>query len=210
MGKIFVFFIIFGILVVFILIFMFYDVFVFIVDVFFVIVFGGIIFGIGIGFVICYGGVFDGMEIFVILISKKILFFVGEIVMFFNFFILGVVGFVFMWDCVMYFIFVYIIVVKVIDMVVEGLEELKLVWIISDYFDDIGDVINVCLGWGVIYLYGEGVYMGDDKKVIFCIIMCFEELKLKIIVEDFDFIVFLVVVDIIEVCGGCFKKWNIY
>ncbi|MDR4215802.1 YitT family protein, partial [Bacillus paralicheniformis] len=51
--------------------------------------FGGMILGIGVGMVIRYGGSLDGTEILAILASKKLPFSVGEIVMFFNLFILG-------------------------------------------------------------------------------------------------------------------------
>jgi len=61
-------------------------------------VFGGIIVGIGVGLVIRSGGSLDGTEIVAILFNKKTPFSVGEIVMFFNFFILGSAGFVFGWD----------------------------------------------------------------------------------------------------------------
>ncbi|MCG6197705.1 YitT family protein, partial [Anoxybacillus sp. LAT_38] len=61
-------------------------------------VFGGIILGIGVGLVIRYGGSLDGTEIVAILFNKKTPFSVGEIVMFFNVFILGSAGFVFGWD----------------------------------------------------------------------------------------------------------------
>lgn len=52
-------------------------------------VFGGIILGVGVGMVIRYGGSLDGTEIVAILLNKKSPFSVGEIVMFFNLFILA-------------------------------------------------------------------------------------------------------------------------
>jgi uncharacterized membrane-anchored protein YitT (DUF2179 family) len=210
MGKTFALSTIFGILVVSILTSMFHEVPAFTADVLLATVFGGIILGIGIGLVIRYGGALDGTEILAILISKKIPFSVGEIVMFFNFFILGAAGFVFTWDRAMYSILAYIIAAKAIDTVVEGLEESKSAWIISEYSDEIGDAINARLGRGVTYLHGEGAYTGDDKKVIFCIITRLEESKLKTIVEDFDPTAFLAVADITEVRGGRFKKRNIH
>src|SRR4051812_38440373 len=65
-------------------------------------VFGGIVLGIGVGMVIRYGGSLDGTEILAILFNKKLPFSVGEIIMFFNLFILGSAGFVFSWDRAMY------------------------------------------------------------------------------------------------------------
>ncbi|MFB5283091.1 YitT family protein [Peribacillus sp. Hz7] len=173
-------------------------------------IFGGMILGVGIGIVIRYGGSLDGTEIMAILASKKLPFSVGEIVMFFNIFILGSAGFVFSWDRAMYSILAYFVAYKTMDVVIAGLDESKFVWIISDNFHDIGDAILHRLGRGVTYLTGEGAYSGDDKKVIFCVINRLEEAKLKDIVKEYDSSAFLAVGDIAEVRGGRFKKKNIH
>jgi uncharacterized membrane-anchored protein YitT (DUF2179 family) len=52
-----------------------------------VIVLGGVILGLGVGIVIRYGGSLDGTEVLAILLSKRTPFSIGQIVMFFNFFI---------------------------------------------------------------------------------------------------------------------------
>lgn len=172
--------------------------------------FGGMILGIGVGIVIRYGGSLDGTEILAILSSKKLPFSVGEIVMFFNIFILGSAGFVFSWDRAMYSILAYFVAYKTMDVVIAGLDESKFVWIISEEFQEIGDAILSRLGRGVTYLSGEGAYSGDDKKVIFCVINRLEESKLKDIVKEFDTSAFLAIGDIAEVRGGRFKKKDIH
>jgi uncharacterized membrane-anchored protein YitT (DUF2179 family) len=58
-------------------------------------IFGGIILGVGVGIVLRNNGALDGTEILASLISKKSTFSVGQIVMFFNLFILSSAGFVF-------------------------------------------------------------------------------------------------------------------
>jgi uncharacterized membrane-anchored protein YitT (DUF2179 family) len=179
-------------------------------DVLLATVFGGIILGIGVGMVIRYGGSLDGTEILAILINNKTPFSVGEIIMFFNIFILGSAGFVFGWDRSMYSLIAYFIAFKTIDIVIQGLEQSKSAWIISDQHKEIGDAILARLGRGVTYLSGEGAYTGDDKKVIFCVITRLEEAKLKSIVEDLDPSAFLAVADIAEVHGGRFKKKGIH
>ncbi|QRG68453.1 YitT family protein [Brevibacillus choshinensis] len=169
-------------------------------------VFGGIILGIGVGLVLRYGGSLDGTEIIAVLFNKKTPFSVGEIVMFFNFFILGSAGFVFGWDRAMYSLIAYYIAFKMIDLTIEGFQESKSVWIISEYHKEVGDAIVARLGRGVTYLIGEGGYTGDEKKVVFCIITRLEEAKLKLIVEDIDPSAFLAVGNIHDVRGGQFKK----
>jgi uncharacterized membrane-anchored protein YitT (DUF2179 family) len=173
-------------------------------------IFGGIFLGIGVGLVIRNGGALDGTEILSIVISKKVPFSVGEIVMFINLFILGSAGFVYSWDRAMYSILAYVIASKAIDVVITGMEESKSVWIISDLAHEIGDAITDRLGRGVTYLHGEGAYTGDDKKVIFCIITRLEESKMNSIVQEIDPSAFLAIGDIAEVRGGRFKKRAIH
>lgn len=179
-------------------------------DVLLATVFGGITLGIGVGIVIRYGGSLDGTEILAILFNNKTPFSVGEIIMFFNIFILGTAGFVFGWDRSMYSLMAYFIAFKTIDIVIQGLDESKSVWIISEQYDEIGAAILARLGRGVTYLHGEGAYTGDDKKVVFCVITRLEEAKLKSIVEEIDPSAFLAVANIAEVRGGRFKKRDIH
>jgi uncharacterized membrane-anchored protein YitT (DUF2179 family) len=173
-------------------------------------VFGGIVLGIGVGLVIRYGGSLDGTEILAILFNNKLPFSVGEIIMFFNLFILRCAGFVFSWDRAMYSLIAYFVAYKTIDITITGLDESKSVWIISDNAKQIGDAIMNRLGRGVTYINGEGAYSGDDKKVIFCVINRLEEAKLKEIVTENDDSAFLAVADIAEVRGGRFKKKDIH
>jgi uncharacterized membrane-anchored protein YitT (DUF2179 family) len=173
-------------------------------------IFGGVILGIGVGIVIRFGGSLDGTEIIAILFNKRLPFSVGEIVMFFNLFILGSAGFVFGWDRAMYSLVAYYIAYKMIDITMEGFEESKAVWIISDEAREIGSAIMDRLGRGVTYLHGEGGFSGGQKRIIFCVITRLEEAKMKSIVNDLDPAAFLAVGNIHDVKGGRFKKRDIH
>ncbi|WP_373231056.1 YitT family protein [Cohnella sp.] len=179
-------------------------------DIFLAAVFGGIFLGAGTGIVIRAGGSLDGTEIIAILLNRKSPFSVGETVMFINFFILGSAGFVYSWDRAMFSLIAYYIAFKVIDLTLEGFDESKSCWIISDNYREIGDAILARLGRGVTLLHGEGGYTGDQKKVIFCIITRLEEAKLKSIVTELDPVAFLAVGNIHDVKGGRFKKKDIH
>ncbi|RKP44489.1 YitT family protein [Cohnella endophytica] len=179
-------------------------------DVFLAAVFGGIFLGAGTGIVIRAGGSLDGTEIVAILLNRKLPFSVGETVMFINFFILGSAGFVYSWDRAMFSLIAYYIAFKVIDLTIEGFDESKSCWIISDHYKDIGEAITARLGRGVTLLHGEGGYTGDQKKVIFCVITRLEEAKLKTIVNELDASAFLAVGNIHDVKGGRFKKKDIH
>ena len=99
----------------------------------------------------------------------------------------------------MYSIIAYYIAYKMIDIVIQGLEESKSVYIISDDIDEIGQTIMDRLGRGVTFLHGEGAYTGNDKKVIFTVITRLEESKLKTIVAEIDDNAFLAIGNIAEV-----------
>ncbi len=182
----------------------------FIDEKFLVTIFGGAILGLGVGLVIRYGGSLDGSEILAILISSKSPFSVGEIVMVVNFFIFIAAGFVFTWESAMYSVIAYFIAFKAIDIVQLGLDESKSVWIISDYYEEIGEAITDRLGRGVTYFAGEGAYTGEGKKIIFVVITRLEEYKLKDIINHFDESAFVTIGNVSEVKGGRFKKRDIH
>lgn len=173
-------------------------------------VFGGFLLGVGIGLVIRAGGSLDGTEILAVAFTNRLPFSVGEIVMFFNIFILGTAGFVFSWDRAMYSLLTYFIAFKTIDVVLEGLDQSKAAWIITTSPDDVGQAIMDRLGRGVTYLHGEGAFTGDGKKVVFTVISRLEETKLKDILDDYDEKAFLAIGNIHDVRGGQFKKKNIH
>jgi uncharacterized membrane-anchored protein YitT (DUF2179 family) len=169
-------------------------------------VFGGIIIGIGIGLVIRNGGSLDGTEMLAILFNKKLPLSVGQTVMLMNLFILGSAGFLYGWDRAMYSLIAYFIAFKLIDTTIEGFNETKAIWIISDAAKELGQEILHELGRGVTYLYGEGAYTEERKRVIFCIITRLEEAKLREIVEEIDPTAFLAIGNIHDVQGERFQK----
>lgn len=179
-------------------------------DLFLAAVFGGIIVGVGVGLIIRYGGSLDGTEIVAILLDKRTGFSVGEIVMFFNLFILTSAGLIFGWDKAMYSLVAYFIAFKVIDTTIEGLDESKAVLIVSDKPDEIADALMARLGRGVTILHGEGGYTKDKKYVLYSVITRLEMAKLKSIVDEKDENAFVTINDVHEVMGGRFKKKAIH
>ncbi|KHD36071.1 membrane protein [Clostridium acetobutylicum] len=149
-------------------------------------IFGGIILGAGVGLIIRNGGSLDGTEIVAIILDKRIGFSIGEIVMFFNLFILGASGIVFGWDRAMYSLIAYFIAFKTIDITVEGLNESKSVIVVSDKHKEISSALTNRLGRGVTLLHGEGAYKGDTTNVIYVVVSRLEIAKLRSIVHDFD------------------------
>lgn len=175
-------------------------------DFFLAAIFGGIITGTGVGLIIRNGGSLDGTEIVAIILDKKTSFSVGEIVMFFNLFILGSAGFVFGWDKSMYSLVAYFVISKMIDVVIKGLDESYAVMLVSDKHIEIATELMQKLGRGVTYLNGEGAYTGNAKKVIYCVVTRLEVDRLKDIAYEIDERVFVTINPVHEIVGGRFKQ----
>jgi uncharacterized membrane-anchored protein YitT (DUF2179 family) len=179
-------------------------------DVFLASIFGGIILGIGVGLIIRYGGSLDGTEIVAIILDKRTGFSVGEIVMFFNIFIIGSAGLVFSWDKAMYSLVAYFIAYKLIDITIEGLDESKGVMIVSDHPHEIAEVLMARLGRGVTILHGQGAYTGEQKQVLYSVITRLEIAKLKTIIKEIDENAFVTINEVHDVMGGKVKKRAIH
>lgn len=169
-------------------------------------VFGGVVLGIGVGLVLRSNAAMDGIEILSIRLSKKSGFSIGEIIMFFNVYIYAAAGVLFGWNRAMYSVLVYFIAYKVIDIVLEGLNEAKSVTIISDKSSQIGNAIIKKLDVGVTYLKGRGGYTGAEKEIIYCVISRLEIAKLKELINSIDHSAFLAIEDVHEVDGVRIKE----
>jgi len=175
-------------------------------DVLLATVFGGVVLGIGVGIVLRNNAAMDGTEILSIRLAKKSGFSIGEIIMFFNVFVYAGAGFLYGWDKAMYSVLVYFITYKVIDIVLEGLNESKSVNIISDKSEEIGNAIIKKLDVGVTYITGRGGYTGAEKQIIYCVISRLELAKLKELVKVIDKTAFLSVESVHEVDGVRIKE----
>ncbi len=173
-------------------------------------VFGGIILGIGVGLIIRYGGSLDGTEIVAIILDKRTGFSVGEIVMFFNLFILTSAGLVFGWDKAMYSLIAYFIAFKMIDITIEGLEETKAAMVISERSELIAEKVMARLGRGVTFLNGKGGYSGEGRSVLYIVVTRLEVSKLKNIIDEIDENAFVTISEVHEVMGGRIKKRAIH
>ncbi|HWO54538.1 YitT family protein [Paenibacillus sp. FSL M7-1455] len=174
------------------------------------VLFGGLILGLGVGLVIRFGGSLDGTEIVAILLSKKTRIPVGQIIMIMNVFIFIIAGFVFGWDSAMYSIFTYYMASKVMDIVVEGLNESKSVTIISSEYEEISQTIQDRLGRTTTFIYARGGYSREDTQMIYCVVTRLELAKLKSVVQEIDPKAFIAIEHVSDVLGGNFEKSAIH
>ncbi|ESU32023.1 membrane protein [Bacillus sp. 17376] len=176
-------------------------------DLFLATIIGAVILGTGVGLVIRSGGALDGTEIIAILVSKKRPVSVGQIVMVMNLFIFILAALlVFSWETAMYSIITYFIAFKMIDIVVEGMEELKSVTIISDVPEEIAEALLKQLGRGMTYIQGQGVFSNEPKKIIYTIVSRIELSTLRSVVDDIDPNALVAIENVADVSGSNFDK----
>ncbi|QOX62610.1 YitT family protein [Anoxybacterium hadale] len=169
--------------------------------------FGGVILGMGVGLIIRNGGSLDGTEIVAIIFDRRTSFSVGEIVMFFNLFILSSAGVVFGWENAMYSLLAYYVAFKTIDVTIEGLNSTKGVFIVSEHYIAISDAIKARLGREYTIIKSN-----DDKNytyTIFVMITRLEIAKLKLIVSSFDKDA-MIAISSVEIEGKRFRKKAIH
>lgn len=179
-------------------------------DVLLATVFGGVILGAGVGLILRNSGSLDGTEIVAIILNKRTMFSVGQIVMILNVFIFAAAALVLGWDRALYSMLAYFIAHKAIDMVIEGFDEAKGVMIISDNAEEIAEAILARLGRGVTFLEGMGGFSKDRKTILYSVVTRLEISKLKSIVRDKDEKAFVTISDVADVMGGEHKKRAIH
>ncbi|MNJ58329.1 hypothetical protein D3C77_539580 [compost metagenome] len=166
--------------------------------------FGALLLGIGVGLVLRFGGTTDGAEIVAILISKKVNVSVGQVILMINIIIFIVAGFILGWDSALYSIFTYYIASKVMDIVVQGLDESKSVTIISQQYEEISDAIIKSMGRTTTYLYARGGVSKEEIQVLYCVVSRLELSNLKSVVREIDPKAFIAIESVSDVTGGSF------
>lgn len=97
------------------------------------------------------------------------------------------------------------IVGKMIDLFFEGINFSKMMYIISDKYDDISYALSIELERGATGLYGKGIYTKKDKLIIMCVTKRYNVAKVKDVVKKIDRNAFIIITDAREVFGEGFK-----
>jgi len=100
---------------------------------------------------------------------------------------------------------------KMIDIVFEGTNFSKMVYIISKDYQRISNKINKEVKRGTTGLYGKGMYKDDELTVLMCVAGRNEVVKIIQIVKKIDKRAFVIVSNVREVIGNGFKNvvWNL-
>lgn len=168
-----------------------------------VVVIGGALLGIGIGIIIRVGACIDGTEILGIIINRKTGFTVGQVVLVSNIFIFSAMGIIFKdWHPPMLSLIAYIVVSKIMDAVIVGLDETKSVLIISKKSKAIADAIIHKLDLGLTVMYGRGGFSGTEQEILYVIVERLQLADLKELIFHEDPSAFIAIENLHEVANG--------
>lgn len=95
----------------------------------------------------------------------------------------------------------------VMDLVLYGRDEAKLLYIISSKPEQIAERILADLDIGVTYINGRGAYSGNDKKVIMCAMKKTASPRVEEIVKDEDPNSFMIITSATEIFGEGYKSY---
>jgi uncharacterized membrane-anchored protein YitT (DUF2179 family) len=110
------------------------------------------------------------------------------------------------WRIPLYSWIVIFICGKVIDLVLEGMNYDKTLFIVTDKYDDIREKIITDLDRGGTLIKAEGMYKGSEKKVIFTNVNRRELAMLQEFINIVDPNAFMTVINANEVLGNGFKS----
>lgn len=94
----------------------------------------------------------------------------------------------------------------VIDKILEGFDQKKIVMIITQKEKEISSMIMEQTGRGTTYLYGEGAYSGEQKRVIYCLMTSRELSSIKRLIQEIDPLSIISVSEAEEISGKGFLK----
>lgn len=169
--------------------------------------YGGAITGLGVGFVFKSKGTTGGTDLVAALLHHFFpAFSIGQGLLVVDAFVVALAGIVFNPELALYAVISIFVASKVIDLVQEGFNLTKAVFIISDESDMIRKEILHKMGRGVTTLSGSGGYTGKDKNVLLVIVTRAEVTSLKRMVYRLDPRSFVILTDVHEVMGEGFQE----
>ena len=172
-------------------------------------IFGGLLIGAGLG--LCYSreGTGGGTDILNRLIYKRFpQISIGAITFATDFAVIVFATCVFgKIESALYAIIAIFVSSKMIDIIVYGSYEGKMLLIFSDKSEEIAQKIMTA-GKGVTFLSGKGAYSGDEKQVICCAVRKNDYVKVKRYVKEVDESAFMIITIAKEVLGKGFKEIN--
>ena len=169
--------------------------------------FGGVIMGVGIGFIFMGQGTTGGTDMVSALIQHKMRHYsIAQILQVVDgaIVILGV--FTFGLQRALYAVIAIFVTTKVTDGFLEGMKFAKIAFIITDLHDELAKSLMEELERGLTGISARGMYSGEEKTMLFCVVGKKQIVRLKELVTRTDPKAFVIVTDAREVIGEGFHS----
>lgn len=170
-------------------------------------IYGGIVIGIGLAFILKTNTSTGGTDLLALILqNNKINLKVGNIIAIVDIIVvfLNLIAFRDI-EIGLYSAISIFMIGKLIDVIFEGINYCKVLYIISEKYEDLTEIINKELKRGATGLYANGSYSRKNKMVIMCVSKRNELEKIKVIISKVDKDAFLIITDAREVYGLGFK-----
>ena len=177
-------------------------------DVLLAAIYGGMITGIGMGIVLKAGGTTGGTDLVARLLHKYFPVTMGQGLLGADFVVISLAGIFFNVELALYALLSLFITSKVIDLVQEGISFAKAAYIISEHSEEITQAVFKELGRGVTALHGTGMFTGEERPVLLCVVGRTEQSRLKELIYEIDHKAFVFITDAHEVLGEGFKDFR--
>ena len=172
-------------------------------------IFGGCIAGVGMGLVLLAKATTGGTDMVATLIQHYLKHYsIVQIMQVLDGLIVLCGLYVFGIRAALYAIVAIFITSKVSDMLMEGLKFSKAAYIITDRYELVAKRIMEELDRGITGLKAKGMYSGEDKCMLYCVVSQKEIIKVKEIVAQVDPHAFVIVSDAREVLGEGFQEYT--
>ena len=178
-------------------------------DVILGVIFGSVFVAVGIGITFKCHATTGGTDIIIKLLRIKYPHIkTGVLFMMLDIFVILFAGFVLKDTKVVLYSFLGVMITSyVIDFVLYGRDEAKLIYIITDKTDDITTRLLEELDVGATHIFGQGAYSKEEKKVILCAIKKRLSPLAEDIVREEDPDAFMIVTSASEIFGEGYKSY---
>ncbi|MBD5097353.1 MAG: YitT family protein [Lachnospiraceae bacterium] len=170
---------------------------------------GSVLMGAGLGLIFVSNSSSGGGDLLATLINRKLRHLsIPKIMAVIDIVIVLAGAQVFGVDKIMYSIIGIFVLTRVSDMIIEGPNRAKLLYIISEKNDEVVKYIVETMERGATYIDTEGAFTHKSSKMIMCVVSGKEMVKLKQIIYKLDENAICFVGDIREAFGEGFTKFR--
>lgn len=171
-------------------------------------IYGGIIMGIGTAIILKAGASTGGTDLLSYVIraynnkfkSSRVIIIADTIIIFFNIMFFREI------EIGLYSVIAIYLMGKMIDIIFEGIYFTKIMFIISEKYEEISKEIGILVKRGSTGIYSKGMYSGKQNVMLFCVASRKEVAEIKQIIKQIDKNAFIVTTDAIETLGKGFSE----